>query len=174
MDVNLLRLVLSLAASALGLLIVRWSINLAVAAMPAYLDLRSILYVDRNVLLFALALSLLTCVLTGLGPALQTLRANVNAVLAQGGGVVRSGARAGQSASVFVVAQVALAVLLLAPAGLLTKDLRRLLETDLDPGRHSVVWNGENARGEKVASGVYFYILRTPEQTSIRKMVLLK
>jgi predicted permease len=124
-------LLLSLAAGACGLLVVRWSIDLAVAAAPDSLDLRSVLHVDGNVLLFAFALSLLTGLLAGLAPAMQTIRADVRAWLAQAGGATGSSARAGGSASAFVVAQVALAVLLVVPAGLLTKDLVRLLDVDL-------------------------------------------
>jgi hypothetical protein len=42
------------------------------------------------------------------------------------------------------------------------------------PGRHSVVWSGENAGGTEVASGVYFYRVQSGSQVTSRKMVLLK
>jgi len=35
-------------------------------------------------------------------------------------------------------------------------------------------WDGRNALGEQVASGVYFYQLETDELSSLRKMVILK
>ena len=35
-------------------------------------------------------------------------------------------------------------------------------------------WDGRNASGEQVASGVYFYQLETDEMSSLRKMVILK
>ncbi|MCY3724650.1 MAG: hypothetical protein OXG97_20740 [Candidatus Poribacteria bacterium] len=35
-------------------------------------------------------------------------------------------------------------------------------------------WDGRNASGEQVASGVYFYQLETDEISSLRKMVILK
>jgi choice-of-anchor B domain-containing protein len=41
-------------------------------------------------------------------------------------------------------------------------------------GRHAVHWNGINERGEPVASGVYFYVLRTPAQNFTRKLLLLE
>jgi len=41
-------------------------------------------------------------------------------------------------------------------------------------GVHEVGWNGENSRGERVASGVYFYRLTAPGFSQTRKMVLAK
>jgi M6 family metalloprotease-like protein len=41
-------------------------------------------------------------------------------------------------------------------------------------GMHSVPWDGTNARGDRVASGVYFYQLRAGGQAVSRKMVLLR
>ena len=35
-------------------------------------------------------------------------------------------------------------------------------------------WDGRNALGEPVASGIYFYQLETDEISSLRKMVILK
>ena len=35
-------------------------------------------------------------------------------------------------------------------------------------------WDGRNALGEQVASGIYFYQLETNEMSSLRKMVILK
>lgn len=42
------------------------------------------------------------------------------------------------------------------------------------PGRYEVGWNGDNERGEHVASGVYFFRLRAGRFTETRKMVMLK
>lgn len=43
-----------------------------------------------------------------------------------------------------------------------------------EPGRYEVGWSGENKRGEPVASGVYFYRLKTPDFSQTRKMLILK
>jgi hypothetical protein len=52
--------------------------------------------------------------------------------------------------------------------------VRVLEDRDQDPGRYEVGWSGKNDRGERVASGVYFYQLTAPGYATTRKMVLLK
>jgi hypothetical protein len=53
--------------------------------------------------------------------------------------------------------------------------LVRVLEDRHRPaGRYEVGWNGENERGEMVASGVYFYRLHTGSFTQTKKLILLK
>jgi len=39
---------------------------------------------------------------------------------------------------------------------------RRVQDGELDAGRHSLVWDGLDAEGQSVASGIYFVLLRTP------------
>ena len=52
--------------------------------------------------------------------------------------------------------------------------VRTLVDESAKPGLHTVAWDGRNARGEAVGSGIYFYRLSTPARTFTRKMVLLK
>jgi len=49
-----------------------------------------------------------------------------------------------------------------------------LLDQDYQAGNHVVRWNGQNADGRTVSSGIYFYRGRSGEFAQIRKMVLLK
>jgi len=49
-----------------------------------------------------------------------------------------------------------------------------LVNETLPAGEHTVVWNGTDDTGTRVASGVYFYRLVAGEQTMSRKMMLLK
>ncbi|MCD4830098.1 MAG: T9SS type A sorting domain-containing protein [Candidatus Cloacimonetes bacterium] len=49
-----------------------------------------------------------------------------------------------------------------------------LLEDTLPSGFHEVVWNGKDATGRTVSSGVYFYRLETGDRTLTKKMLLLK
>jgi len=41
-------------------------------------------------------------------------------------------------------------------------------------GSHQIVWNGIDIKGQPVASGIYHYRLTTPNNTAVRKMLLLK
>ena len=68
-----------------GLLPACWGTDIAAGMAPPGLELRSILYIDRNVLAFSLALALLAGVLTGVAPALSASRTNVGEILKQGG-----------------------------------------------------------------------------------------
>jgi FlgD Ig-like domain len=52
--------------------------------------------------------------------------------------------------------------------------VRTLVDEPARPGLHAIAWDGRNARGETVGSGIYFYRLTTPARTLTRKMVLLK
>jgi len=49
-----------------------------------------------------------------------------------------------------------------------------LLNETLEVGSHSVTWQGTNLRGDRVASGIYFYKLSVDGQSLTRKMTLLK
>ncbi|MFH1865614.1 MAG: FlgD immunoglobulin-like domain containing protein, partial [Candidatus Eisenbacteria bacterium] len=56
-------------------------------------------------------------------------------------------------------------------AGRLVRDLGR---DDLPPGVYELEWDGRSNQGERVATGVYFYAVRTPDDSVRRKVVLLK
>jgi len=47
-------------------------------------------------------------------------------------------------------------------------------EKILPPGKHQITWNGQDEQGNMVGSGIYFYRLKTPEFSSVRKMLLIK
>jgi hypothetical protein len=53
-------------------------------------------------------------------------------------------------------------------------DVRGALEQTSPPGRHDVRWDGRDARGTAVASGVYFYRLDAADLRAQRKMVLVR
>lgn len=57
---------------------------------------------------------------------------------------------------------------------LLGQKVRALVDEHRETGRWEVMWNGTNEFGKQVASGVYFYVLRTPDFQQSRKMLLLR
>jgi len=57
---------------------------------------------------------------------------------------------------------------------ILGQNVANLAAGRLEAGRHTVVWEGVDAAGKEVASGIYFYRLKAGDYTASRKMLLLK
>jgi hypothetical protein len=49
-----------------------------------------------------------------------------------------------------------------------------LIDRKLNAGYHTVEWNGTNRQGNTVATGLYFYRLRSDNHMLVKKMILLK
>ncbi len=49
-----------------------------------------------------------------------------------------------------------------------------LLDKATAPGRHAVIWDGRNAGGLPVSSGIYYYRLSDGSQSEVKRMTLLK
>jgi putative ABC transport system permease protein len=88
--------------------------------------------IDGSVLLFAAILVVLVAVAFGLVPALQVTRPEVQETLKEGGRSSTAGAGQHRLRSALVIAETALALVLLAGAGLMMRSLYRLLQ--VDPG----------------------------------------
>ena len=54
------------------------------------------------------------------------------------------------------------------------REVTTLLSDEMTAGSHKVIWNGRDDRGQKVASGTYFYRLQAGTQVQARRMVLIK
>jgi hypothetical protein len=54
------------------------------------------------------------------------------------------------------------------------QKVRTLLKEMLEPGHHTIEWNGLDDAGRSVSSGVYFYKLKAGNYTLTKKMLLLK
>jgi macrolide transport system ATP-binding/permease protein len=118
---------------ALGLLVAVWATQVLRGFTPPFpVPMHLEVVVDGRVLAFAFGLTLLTGLLLGLAPALQAGRPDLVPALKDEGGGVATGSRGRRLRRTFVVAQVALSMVLLVGASLLLRGLSRA--TRLAPG----------------------------------------
>jgi predicted permease len=122
--------VLSLCGGALGVLLAALGLAPFAALWPGKLPRSEEVHLDWHVLTFALAVSLLCGILFGLAPALRVPKRSLEHMLRAGSRAVTGGAR--RLHGWFVVAEVALAVVLLVSAGILGRTILRA--SSLDPG----------------------------------------
>ena len=122
--------VLALAGGALGLLLAFGIHHLLPWILPSDIPRLEEVRLDTRVFLFTFGLSVLTGLLFGLWPALRSARTSVVGTLRGGGGGRVTGGR--RSRRALIVAEVALAVVLLIGAGLLLRSFLRLVS--VEPG----------------------------------------
>jgi putative ABC transport system permease protein len=127
-------ILLSLIGGAAGLFIAYWGVPALVSALPQNqlnaMPFLKTLSLNGSILTFSFALSLLTGLVFGLAPALQSARLDLNEVLKEGGRNMAAGA-SHRLRSAMVVTEIALAIVLLVGAGLMMKSLLRLLQTNV-------------------------------------------
>jgi putative ABC transport system permease protein len=128
---------LALLGGAAGLLLASWTTAVLTRMVPsripvpnaaAYVLLPKI-HVDMTVLAFTLGISLLTGVLFGLFPVVQSLRLNVNDALKEAGRGTPAGPRGNRTRATLVIVESALAFVLVIGAALMIKSFARLLGT---------------------------------------------
>ncbi len=120
------------AGAAVGVLMAYWAVGYVVTYGPQSLPRLSEVSVDGRVVLFAALLALITGVLFGIAPALHAAPRDVGASLKAGtrGAGGRRGAQRTRNA--FVIAESAIAVVLLVGAGLFLRSLQHMVT--VDPG----------------------------------------
>jgi len=148
---------------AAGVVFAIWGVELLVALKPDSLPLLETISVDGRVLLFTLGVSVLTGVLFGLAPVWQATRINVSDALKEGGRGA-AGAAKHRLRSALVVAEMALALLLLAGAGLLIKSFWQL--RNVNPG-----FNPDNLLTMRIELPEARY-REVPAQTQYRRALL--
>jgi putative ABC transport system permease protein len=122
-------LLLSVAGGIAGLLVASWSLDLFGSSIAADVPRADEIALDRRILLFAFAVTVITGVIAGVVPALQTGRIDVQRGLRAGSQAILGGRRGLRNA--LVVAQLALAIVLLAAAGLMLRTMDRLNRMEL-------------------------------------------
>jgi predicted permease len=122
--------VLGLAGGTLGLLLAAWGTQAALKVLPETLPRARDVGVDGRVLIFTLVASVVAGVLFGLAPALKIARPNLQETLKESGRGA-SGTRH-RAQGVFVVVEMAMALVLLIGAGLMIRSLLDLW--NVNPG----------------------------------------
>jgi putative ABC transport system permease protein len=123
--------VLGVIAGALGAWFARLGMLALVRIAPQDLPRLDEVHVDAAALGFAVLIALLASFLFGLAPSMQVSRVQLVDGLRQGGKGSSIGARGAAARNVFVVAEIALAVVLVAGAGLLARSLSALMAVNL-------------------------------------------
>ena len=128
---------LAMLGGTLGLLIAAWSVHALKALVPGAIHRG--LGIDLRVLAFTVGVSLLTGVVFGLAPTLVATRLNLNETLKEGG--MRMTAMSGRHRlrSGLVVSELALTLVLLVGASLLTRSFLHLLEVNPGFNPHNVL-----------------------------------
>jgi predicted permease len=124
-------LVISMTGGILGIGLASLSFTIGRNFLPGKLPLTNEIALNWTVAGFALLLALLTGALCGLAPGFAALRINVNASLKEGG---RSGSASGAHArlrSALVVAEIAIALVLLCASGLFLRSYMKVSDVDL-------------------------------------------
>jgi predicted permease len=123
-------LLLGIVSGVIGLLLAAWGTHAALKLVPMALPRVNEIGLDFRVLAFTMGISLLSGTLFGLVPAWKTSQSDPQTALKEGGRGV-SGTRS-RTQSAFVVAEMAVALVLLIGAGLMVRSLSRLAK--VDPG----------------------------------------
>jgi putative ABC transport system permease protein len=124
-------LLLGLFGSLAGLLFAVWGVDLMMKAIPVEIPYWIQFEFDWRVFTFAIGLGMISSLLFGLFPSLQASHPHLVEVLKEGGRSGSGGAKGQRVRSALVVAEVALALVLLVGAGLTLRSFMKLQHTDI-------------------------------------------
>ncbi|HEY3026117.1 MAG TPA: ABC transporter permease [Pyrinomonadaceae bacterium] len=155
---------LSSVGGGIGLLLGVWLTKLLIAVSPPNTPRFDEIRPDARVLVFTLALAVVTGLIFGLTPALQASRVELNERLKEGGRSGSGGASHNRLRSLMMVSEIALSFVLLVGAGLLIKSFIRLRE--VSPG-----FNPDNTLTMRVALPGARYPQGEPRVQMLRQLV---
>jgi putative ABC transport system permease protein len=157
-------LLLALLGGGLGVLLGSWLVDLLVYLEPGSIPRLDEINLDGRVLAFTLLLSLLSGLIFGLAPALQASKINLNEALKDAAAKASASGQQANLRRVFVVAEIALSLVLLIGAGLMIKSFIRL-------GRVELGFNPENVLTMRVALPTNRYA-EPPRQAAFYQQVV--
>jgi hypothetical protein len=124
-------LFLSLTGGLLGLAFAALLLRLGVSLLPDTLPRINEIGLDWPVVVFALFLAVITGIVCGIAPARYSIRTRVNESLKEGGRMGVGGLGHARLRSVLVIAEVAIALVLLVASGLLLRSFEKMREVNL-------------------------------------------
>ena len=151
---------LSITGGIIGVLLAVWGLNALLAIGEGSIPRVKEIGLDGWVLGFSLLVSIVTGLIFGLVPALQASKPDLNDALKEGSRGASGGIRSNRTRSIFVIAEVAICLVLLIGAGLMLKSFSKLLS--ISPGFNpdnvlavNVALSGSRYRDAAAVSGFY-------------------
>ena len=123
-------LVLSVAGGLVGLILAAAALRTGINLLPETLPRVNEIGLDWKVICFALGLAVITGLICGLAPAFAAMHTSVNDTLKEGGRTGTSGGHA-RLRSALVIAEIAVALVLLTASGLLLRSFEKMRQVDL-------------------------------------------
>jgi putative ABC transport system permease protein len=124
-------LLLAVVSAAFGLILGKIGIGLLRYYMPPdverFLPMWKHVQMESDVFWYTVAVALLAGIVSGIAPAFQTSRSNMHDALKEGGRGNSEGRHQQRLRTIFVISEVALSLILLVGAGLMSKGVRSLL-----------------------------------------------
>jgi putative ABC transport system permease protein len=124
-------LVLSVTGGVLGLILAGLALSVGKSMLPENLPRVNEISLSWQVIVFALGLAVITGLACALAPAFAALRTNVNSNLKEGGRTGSEGGGHARLRSALVVAEIAIALVLLTASGLLLRSFDNMRAVDL-------------------------------------------
>ncbi len=130
---------LALVGGLLGLLLAWWGTAALIRLIPEDVPRLAEISIDRWVFGFTLLISAVTGVVFGLAPALQASKVELTEAMKEGSRGSGAGGGRGRLRGALVVAEIAIALVVLIGAGLLLQTFRRLQQVDLGFDTHNIL-----------------------------------
>ena len=147
-------LVLSVTGGLLGLTLASVALRIGTSLLPETLPLISDIGLDWTVVAFALGLAIATGILCGLLPAFAAIRTSVNDTLKEGGRTGTAGGGHARLRSGLVIAEIAVAIVLVAASGLLLRSFEKMRDASLGYRTDHLVAAGYNLPREQYSTQV--------------------
>jgi putative ABC transport system permease protein len=150
---------LGLLGGAAGLALAFWEMELVVSLLPRSLPRHNTISIDGRVLSFTLLISLLTFTIFSLLPTFQVAKSDAGKALNEGGRSNTAGRRRNRLRDLLVVAEMALALVLLIGAGLMIQSFVKLHQIDLGFSTNVLTMRVSlpNAKYPTADSGIAFF-----------------